>query len=245
MTAASYRLQPTEGLARCLRISLRLQSVLIVVMSVVVFLWLRSHTFTVAFDGAGHLVSTPWFRASRSFPYRLVSGIGSLVGIASTVLWLFWQHRATGNLWARRLPDLRITPAWAVGWWFIPVASLVAPIVAMWELDRRSVHGGRGGRIALLTGWWGAFLIGQLGWLVAFFAVFGSFVSAIVADAGRPRTIDLTSTIHGMAPWLLATSLVYGLAAVLASLVVDRIDRAQTAVFVEATAPPPRPDVAG
>jgi hypothetical protein len=78
-------------------------------------------------------------------------------GLAAFILFLIWIHRANGNL--RRLSGetLTITPGWAVGWFFIPVASLWMPYLAVkeiWEVSHRGT-----GRGTALVGWWWAAMI--------------------------------------------------------------------------------------
>jgi hypothetical protein len=61
---------------------------------------------------------------------QLVVGTFLLAGIA----WCVWQHRAQSNLHASWRRGLRFTPGWAVGWWFVPIASLWKPFQAVREL---------------------------------------------------------------------------------------------------------------
>lgn len=70
-----------------------------------------------------------------------VEAIGgwTLIALLVTgVLWCVWQHRAHSNLRAFGRNGLRYTPGWAVGWWFIPFASLWKPLGAMSELWKAS-----------------------------------------------------------------------------------------------------------
>lgn len=65
--------------------------------------------------------------------------IGGLAALAiAGVGWLVWQHRAHSNLTALGADELRFTPGWAVGWWFVPLANLVRPAQVMSELIRAS-----------------------------------------------------------------------------------------------------------
>ena len=70
-----------------------------------------------------------------------VEAIGGWTLIAllvTAVLWCIWQHRAHSNLRAFSRIGLAYTPGWAVGWWFIPFASLWKPLGAMSELWKAS-----------------------------------------------------------------------------------------------------------
>ena len=72
-------------------------------------------------------------------PMGTVVWIASLVSTGTAICWLIWQHRAQANVWAIPSPvKPDTTPGWAVGWWFVPVANLVMPFLAVRELSRRS-----------------------------------------------------------------------------------------------------------
>jgi hypothetical protein len=70
---------------------------------------------------------------------RLVRDVRFLVlfGAIVAVLWLVWQYRAHANLRVL-VPGTRFAPAVGVALWFIPVANLVGPPLAMRELWRAS-----------------------------------------------------------------------------------------------------------
>lgn len=78
----------------------------------------------------------------------------AMIGAAFLVLW--WIYRADRNLHSHNVPDLQFSPAWCVGWFFVPIANLWKPYQAlkeiwMWSMDpaRRLVE-----RTALLPVWW-------------------------------------------------------------------------------------------
>lgn len=67
-----------------------------------------------------------------------------------------WIYRASWNARAMDPREGRITPGWAVGWYFVPLLSLWKPLQAMRETWNASgVPGGAGS----LLGWWWAFWI--------------------------------------------------------------------------------------
>jgi hypothetical protein len=61
-----------------------------------------------------------------------------LVFLANVIVWCVWQYRAQANLPALGASGLRFRPGWAVGWWFIPIANLAVPYLAMRELWKAS-----------------------------------------------------------------------------------------------------------
>jgi hypothetical protein len=100
----------------------------------------------------------------------IVSEVALLVPF---LVFLFWLHRAATNasVFAR---ELRFTPGWAVGWFFVPFANLVRParvVNEIWQTqDVAPVAATRVGRSVLrisplIPVWWGLWIldIGGLG----------------------------------------------------------------------------------
>ncbi|MEM7745575.1 MAG: DUF4328 domain-containing protein [Pseudomonadota bacterium] len=79
-----------------------------------------------------------------------------------------WIYRATANARAIAPEDGRITPGWAVGWYFVPIVNLWMPYKAMRQTWNSSIHGVAGSMdapaAARLGLWWGCWIIaGTLG----------------------------------------------------------------------------------
>ena len=97
--------------------------------------------------------------------------------IAAAVLFLIWIHRAHKNLTSLHATDLRFTPGWAVGWFFVPIMSLFRPYQVASEIHKASdpnvdapIDGTSWKTVATspIVGWWWAFFlisnfIGQIG----------------------------------------------------------------------------------
>ena len=64
--------------------------------------------------------------------------VTQLASLAGGVLFLVWMHQASKNAHALRGQGLLISPGWAVGWWFIPIASMWKPYQALTEIWRAS-----------------------------------------------------------------------------------------------------------
>jgi hypothetical protein len=66
-----------------------------------------------------------------------------------------WIYRASVNAHALR-SEMTITPAWAVGWYFVPFANLVKPLHAMREiwLASHESDGSYDERVPILALWW-------------------------------------------------------------------------------------------
>ena len=91
--------------------------------------------------------------------------------IATAVCFLMWFHRVYRNLPALGAAGLQYTPAWAAGYWFIPILNLGRPCQVACEIWRASdpqieEPWGTGWRQASLTPligiWWASWLISNL-----------------------------------------------------------------------------------
>jgi hypothetical protein len=93
----------------------------------------------------------------------LLSGPLLLATGLSAVFFLRWLHLAVRT--AKRLGlDPGTTPAWAVAWWFIPLAHLYDPYLVVRGL--RLSLGGAPKMNAAVTAWWTAWVLGGAAWLV-------------------------------------------------------------------------------
>lgn len=163
----------------------------------------------VARADAGGYVSI--LEADRWVGREEALGVASFVlQVATVVAWLVWEHRAQSNL--RSLgAHPEFTPAWAVGWWFVPFANLVQPFRVMRELWRDSATGLEGPRGAALVGWWWAV------WLAG--GVLGSIVSVMAEtteNADEAKRLFLAAIVTawgGVVAAALAVLLVRGIAA--------------------------------
>jgi heme/copper-type cytochrome/quinol oxidase subunit 2 len=101
-------------------------------------------------------------------PYLLAYGLLAIAYIASVVVYnillLMWVHRANRN--AQSLSkDMDVSPGWAVGWFFVPFASLFKPFQGLDETWRVSTDPSRWKALdtpVLLRWWWGFFLVSNI-----------------------------------------------------------------------------------
>jgi hypothetical protein len=98
---------------------------------------------------------------------RSANAIVLLANVGSWIAFLMWFHRAHRNLRALGATELRFTPGWAVGWWFMPVYSIYRPYQVMKEIWQGSNPATRPGieespwptpSTAMVGWWWGLFL---------------------------------------------------------------------------------------
>lgn len=88
----------------------------------------------------------------------LVAGLSQLGGlVASVILVSMWTYRAMKNLHVVKAPAATMSPGWAVGWHFIPIANLWKPFEGMLQIWRESHRlAGRSEKVAAYVGWWWA-----------------------------------------------------------------------------------------
>ena len=91
----------------------------------------------------------------------------SALYLASAIAFLMWVHRAHKNLPSLGVTDLRFTPGWAVGWFFVPIMFLFRPYQAISEIWRASEPNlnttdstsWKTVRTSSIVGWWWAFFL--------------------------------------------------------------------------------------
>jgi len=111
---------------------------------------------------------------------QVVASVGWVTGlIGAVVASAMWMHRAFRNLPALGATNLRWSPAWAAGGWFIPVANLVIPYLVARELWRATNPPEP--RI-LLEAWWAAWVLSLLLFVANFVISQFNLIAALVLD---------------------------------------------------------------
>jgi hypothetical protein len=158
---------------------------------------------------AGHGVDV-WFATGQVLAVAGLVALG--ISLIAAIFCFVWIYRAMAVA-HRVMPTLTISPGWAVGWFFVPIASLWKPYEAVAQI----VEGSAGPRMvatrSLAGWWWGAWLARTA---IGFFA----------SIAARPSSVggELT-TGYGVA---LMLSCVVGIAtACLFQEIVRRVTAAQ------------------
>ncbi|HEY9716016.1 MAG TPA: DUF4328 domain-containing protein [Trichormus sp.] len=157
------------------------------------------------------------------------------ISLVALVLLLFWMHRAVANLLAWKTKGITYSPAWAVGWWFIPVANVYKPFAAMTEVwqasnpDTETDNWYSSRKNTALIVWWVCFLGGL--WLYQF----GHFaLASTIQDVIKPvHTLVMPEgMLHGRICGMLiavSTSFVLRILGALAlALVVSTVSDNQT-----------------
>jgi hypothetical protein len=96
---------------------------------------------------------------------RGLVGLAVIVSFLATgFLCLKWIYRTSLNAHAL-VPALTITPAWAVGWYFVPLALLIKPFQAMKETWQASANPAAWRSIdtpGVLRWWWALWLVSSI-----------------------------------------------------------------------------------
>ena len=158
------------------------------------------------------------------------------VGILAGLVCLAWLYRVHTNLPALGARNLRFTPEWAVGLWFIPLAHLYYPYHVMREIWRESDPGGgeesqlQLGAPGALIGWW---------WALVVWAILFGFYYPFWAKVTEGEVLGVSTVVDVEYFYVKATSAALNIAAaVLGILIITGIDRMQTEKHRRATTGP-------
>jgi hypothetical protein len=242
-------IRPISGLGRVVQILIVGASALALLVYGWLYAQLRDGTYVLHVpDPNGRPGTAYWTGTSLPAGALGLLYLPGAVMLAAEIVWLFWQHRATENLWARGYGGLRIRPGLAVGWWFVPIASLFMPCIAMLELDRRSTPDGLPRHASPVVGiWWAAWIAYSLLPTIGLFvAALRPFTDLFEGVDERTTSFDLSPVAHAVAPWLLVTALWLLVTGAVAIAVVRRIGAAQDAMLASPSGwlvpVPARPD---
>lgn len=122
----------------------------------------------------GDLDAAELLQAENDGTFEIAFGIFLLaVFVVVTVLHAMWIYRATWNSNVIRPLAGRISPGWAVGWYFVPVADLWMPFIAMRQTWTTSLQSAA--QWGLLAGWWALWVLGSI-------AFWGVIVLAVLTE---------------------------------------------------------------
>jgi Domain of unknown function (DUF4328) len=162
--------------------------------------------------------------SANDLRHTVIAAVSLLAFLATAVAWLFWIHRAYANVAEFGTGKTNHSPGWAVGYWFVPILSLVRPYQITketWVRSRDAGAGPSGGGTAVVGWWWLLWVVDQ---------VFTNVTSRLGNEAKSIAALQGV-TITGM----IGDALTVG-AALLALAVVRRIDGYQRSAGLTARA---------
>lgn len=113
--------------------------------------------FTMSSDPEVELNLLDWF-------YALVGLLTLIVAIITIIFWCMWLHRAAKNIVEADVADFEYSPAWAVGWHFIPFANLFKPFEVMRKIWNASAGDASvlDFQAPIVNRWWAAWIISSI-----------------------------------------------------------------------------------
>ncbi|MCB1077836.1 MAG: DUF4328 domain-containing protein [Verrucomicrobiae bacterium] len=125
-----------------------------------------------------------WVAVNASFSCAYL-----LLFAATVILFMMWTYRVAANAYALGAAWVRVSPGWAVGWYFVPVASLFMPYLAMADISRASVspeEGENGNTPVLIKAWWTFWIASNV----------ISFFGGLLAPLGHLEASQILSSIY-------------------------------------------------
>lgn len=143
-----------------------------------------------------------------------IIGLGSLgVFIMTGIAFLKWIYRANVNSRGFGAQDMKFTPGWSIGYYFIPFLNLVRPYRAMkeiWQVSHNPAAWKSQNGSALLGWWWALWLIsGFLGQMVFRMSMRADTIDTLKASTGA----SILSSIVEIPLCIVALQLVKSIAA--------------------------------
>jgi hypothetical protein len=129
------------------------------------------------------LISSPNIPTDKAQSNDLRQNAIGIVQLAAYIItgitFLMWIHRANVNCRGLGAKDIKFTPGWAVGYYFIPILNLYKPYYAMkeiWQASQNPVNWQGSPAGSLLGLWW-------ILWLVSNFVGQASFRMSMRAES--------------------------------------------------------------
>jgi hypothetical protein len=119
------------------------------------------------------------------------------ISITTIVLFAMWIYRANFNSRALGAQNMKFTPGWSVGYYFIPFLSLWRPYQAMkeiWKTSKNPTAWESEERGAILPWWWFFFLVaGMLNNKALITYMYAKEIHEFIAVAGITIASDIVS----------------------------------------------------
>lgn len=221
--ATSHTVQDIQRLSKVL-LALFVAGIVLAAVGLVFSFWERAILLQISGLADGTIGSDAYdavaAAADQSDLRQMILGWTQMtVGVITIILFLRWAYVATRNCHAASGKPLPFSPAWSIGWFFVPIANLWKPYQAMrqtWNVSEDINGDPERPAPGLLITWWLVFLLSS------------SIDRAALRQALKAEEISelLTSNII-----MILTDAVGIPATILAWLVVRNIARLQDANF--------------
>ncbi len=159
---------------------------------------------------AAVLIFGGWYDQGGAMALAAIVELALYVGCA--IVFLLWLYRASGNARALGARDMMVSPGWAAGWYFVPLANLGMPYVTMRDLWKASAKP-RDWQVesapVTIALWWGCWIVANLTGLIAFRLEYEMGKEAVSAVYG----LGLISEIFTIPAALLLTRIIAGIQA--------------------------------
>ena len=113
------------------------------------------------------------------------------------IIGLAWIYRATRNLFYFRIPQLTISPAWSVGWFFIPIAFFWKPLYVMHQIYAGTIRREQWQQAPIdgkIYGWLGLFWLAEvIAWFLPMNASSNSEVTIVIAGLAAYTAVSIGS----------------------------------------------------
>ena len=131
----------------------------------------------------------------------IVAIVAGVVYLISGIMILKWIYRANHN--ARRLgaKDMKFTPGWSIGWYFIPIFSFWMPYRAMKEIWQASIDPDNWSEVKLssILPWWWFFYLTSV-----FFAVLSDSTADSAEEIAELKSANIVYQISDFSSIVLA-----------------------------------------
>lgn len=145
-------IQRLNSILRVLLISLAGLTAVSIVSNIVVYYSYSQMLPETSYEGV--FVPAEWATGVIAILYLIVL-------FTTFITFGMWIYRMNHNLRVQTDYPMEITPGWAIGWYFIPVANLVKPYQAMKEIYLASLNS-EGASESPLKLWWGLWIVSNL-----------------------------------------------------------------------------------
>lgn len=130
---------------------------------------------------------------ANDFRQMIMGLIYLAVYIATAIIFMKWIYRANLNCRGFGATDMKDTPGWSIGWYFIPIMNLFRPFQAMkeiWMVSADPVNW-RTQKTGALLGWWWAL------WLLSNFLGQAVFRMSMEVDSLESlERMTIVSIVH-------------------------------------------------